>query len=96
MIVVIRHLLICGLVQGVGFRYGFHAAATAAGVTGWVRNRRDGRVEAVIQGTPGQLDAVLRWARRGPPGARVDDVVDTEASGDLAMAYARFELRPTA
>jgi acylphosphatase len=95
MTVHVRHLLISGLVQGVGFRYGLHAAATGAGVTGWVRNRRDGRVEAVVQGTPAQLEAILRWARRGPPGARVDEIVDAEATGYLTMAYARFEHRPT-
>jgi len=91
-----RHLLIRGLVQGVGFRHGLRRAALAAGATGWVRNRRDGRVEAVVRGSPAQLAAVLDWARRGPPGARVDELVDADAAAGDDRAYAGFEQRPTA
>ena len=87
-----RRLVITGMVQGVGFRYAMLAQARLLGVTGWVRNRRDGSVEAVIAGDPAQLEAMLDWSRSGPAGAAVDDVMIEIASGD----YQDFELRPTA
>ena len=87
-----RRLVITGLVQGVGFRYAMLAQARLLGVTGWVRNRRDGSVEAVIAGDPAQLEAMLDWSRSGPAGAAVDNVMIETASGD----YQDFELRPTA
>ena len=87
-----RRLIITGLVQGVGFRYAMLAQARLLGIRGWVRNRRDGSVEAVIAGDPAQLEAMLDWSRSGPAGAAVDDVMIEIASGD----YQDFELRPTA
>ena len=87
-----RRLIITGLVQGVGFRYAMLAQARLLGIRGWVRNRRDGSVEAVIAGDAGQLEAMLDWSRSGPAGAAVDDVMIEIASGD----YQDFELRPTA
>ena len=87
-----RRLLIRGRVQGVGYRYAMVEAARALGVTGWVRNRADGRVEAVVHGAPAQLDAILAWARSGPRGARVDGVDVEPAAGE----FAGFEQRPTA
>lgn len=66
-----RRLVVTGKVQGVGYRDALQAAARARGVTGWVRNRRDGSVEAILQGTPQAIEAVIVWARRGPPLARV-------------------------
>jgi len=86
-----RRLVITGLVQGVGFRYAMLAQARLLGITGWVRNRRDGSVEAVIAGDAGQLDAMLDWSRSGPAGAAVDNVMIETASCD----YRDFELRPT-
>jgi acylphosphatase len=68
------HVVIAGRVQGVAFRYETRSAAGRIGVTGWVRNRRDGSVEAVIEGTRAQVDDMLAWCRRGPALARVDDV----------------------
>ena len=68
------HLLISGQVQGVGFRYELREAAERAGVTGWVRNRRDGRVEALLEGDPAAVETVIAWCRRGPAGARVAEV----------------------
>lgn len=64
-----RHLAIRGRVQGVGYR------ASLLGLRGWVRNRRDGSVEALLQGRPAAVQALIDWARRGPPAARVDEVV---------------------
>jgi len=75
-------VVIRGRVQGVFFRVGCAERARAAGVTGWVRNRPDGSVEALLQGEATAVEAVLAWCRTGPPGARVDaiDVVPTPAS----------------
>ena len=87
-----RRLVITGLVQGVGFRYAMLAQARLLGINGWVRNRRDGSVEAVIAGDPAQLEAMLDWSRSGPAGAAVDNVMIETASGD----FQDFELRPTA
>ncbi|HQR22092.1 MAG TPA: acylphosphatase [Burkholderiaceae bacterium] len=65
------HLLIQGRVQGVGFRYAMCRQAEALGLEGWVRNRRDGTVEAVVVGAPERVDLLHAWAQRGPPGAHV-------------------------
>ena len=86
-----KRLIISGRVQGVGFRYSMAEEAERLGVTGWVRNRRDGTVEAVVDGDPDALDAVLAWARRGPPSARVTGVDVSEAAG----TFEDFEMRPT-
>lgn len=86
-----KHLLISGRVQGVGFRYSMAEEAQRLGVTGWVRNRRDGTVEAVIDGRAAAVETLLAWARCGPPSARVGDVTVSEAGG----TFARFEMRPT-
>jgi acylphosphatase len=87
----VKHLDIFGHVQGVGFRYRFMEEAQVLGVTGWVRNRRGGRVEAVISGTPAAVEALIAWARRGPPAAQVERVDVSPAEG----AFTSFELRPT-
>ena len=87
----VRHLQIFGQVQGVGFRYRFGEQARRLGIAGWVRNRRGGSVEAVIEGTPEAVEALLAWARLGPPAAHVERVEVSAAEG----SYAGFELRPT-
>ena len=69
-----RRLVVHGRVQGVGFRYAMVDAATSTGAHGWVRNRRDGTVEALVQGETAIVDAVIAWCRRGPPAARVTTV----------------------
>jgi acylphosphatase len=88
---VTKRLIITGRVQGVGFRFYAERKARELGIAGWVRNRRDGSVEAVIQGAPGTVETMIAWARRGPPSAVVAEVRVTEASGD----FTEFETRPT-
>lgn len=90
---VARQIRVSGRVQGVGYRVSLQHEARKRGVSGWVRNRRDGTVEAVLQGSPEAVDAVIAWARHGPPGARVTDVLDSAAGEE--PAHAQFELRPT-
>ena len=89
------HLRISGRVQGVGYRYALRSTAQANAVTGWVRNRCDGTVEALLQGGPAGIDTVLAWARRGPPSARVTELTAEAAQGDLDRPYSSFEELPT-
>jgi acylphosphatase len=68
------HIYVTGTVQGVSFRYYTLQEAVRCGVTGWVRNVPDGRVEAVIEGEETAVDRMLAWCREGPRAARVDHV----------------------
>lgn len=88
---VTKRLRMFGRVQGVGFRFYMERKARELNVTGWVRNRRDGSVEAVVQGAPETVDAMIAWARRGPSSAMVSEVRITEGSGE----YADFSMLPT-
>jgi acylphosphatase len=77
--VIRRRVLVHGLVQGVFFRDTVRTHALAASVNGWVRNNRDGSVEAVFEGEPGAVERLVALCRRGPRGARVDRIeVDAE------------------
>lgn len=87
-----RHLAIHGRVQGVWFRESMRQEAERLGVTGWVRNRLDGTVEAVVQGSGEAIEAITRWARHGPRDAHVTSVEVGAAEGD----FPRFEKRPSA
>ncbi|HKU57736.1 MAG TPA: acylphosphatase [Gaiellaceae bacterium] len=69
-----RHVVAYGLVQGVGFRFAVERAARSRGVAGWVRNRADGTVEAVFEGRPEDVEALVDLCRRGPRGADVERV----------------------
>src|SRR6185436_12336242 len=87
----VKHLRIVGQVQGVGYRMGMERKARELGVTGWVRNRHDGTVEALVQGTPEAVEAIIEWARRGPRAAIVTDVRVSEGSGE----FSGFSALPT-
>ena len=76
-----KHLRITGQVQGVRFRAATYREAVRLNVTGWVRNRKDGTVEAVIQGPEKSVAEMVAWAQRGPAGARVDCVDVTLVDG---------------
>jgi acylphosphatase len=87
-----RHLRIRGRVQGVGFRMYMQREAQRLGVSGWVRNRQDGSVEAIVHGEPDIVEALIAWARHGPPSARVTHVDETAADEGT---YEGFEQRTT-
>lgn len=87
----VKRLVIKGRVQGVGFRYALADEAHALGLRGWVRNRRDGDVEAIVAGPAHHIDAIIAWANRGPPAATVSAVRVEPAEGD----FAQFEIAPT-
>ncbi len=76
-----KHLIIAGQVQGVGYRDWLINLARRIGLVGWVRNRRDGTVEALIAGEADAVEEVVRACRRGPRSAVVTEV--TEALADL-------------
>ncbi len=80
-----RRIVVHGRVQGVGFRYATVEAARALGVDGWVRNRRDGTVEALLQGEEDAVERAIAWARRGPPAARVERVDIAEVPNDATI-----------
>ena len=67
-------LVVHGRVQGVYFRDSMRREALNLAVAGWVRNRSDGTVEAAVQGEPADVDAIVRWAHRGPERAQVERV----------------------
>jgi acylphosphatase len=85
-----KRVIVSGRVQGVFFRDTCRRIAGQQGVSGWVRNRSDGRVEAVFEGDPDSVERMVRWARRGPSHARVTavDVTDEPVEGLPA-----FEIR---
>jgi acylphosphatase len=83
-------------VQGIGFRDALRSEALRLGVTGWVRNLTDGSVEALAQGDPAAVAALLEWARRGPPAARVERVERGPPAAEHDRPYARFERWPSA
>jgi acylphosphatase len=85
-----RRAIIHGRVQGVFFRDATRRQAMERGVAGWVRNRPDGTVEAVFEGDPGAVEAMLAFCHEGPRGALVDRV---EVSVEQAEGLAGFEAR---
>jgi acylphosphatase len=98
MVGVMRHVTVRGRVQGVGYRAWVEDEATARHLEGWVRNRRDGSVEAVFSGPEDVVSAMIASCRRGPSSARVDAVQDEAANPDamnLRRAGERFSVLPT-
>ena len=94
----IRHVTIRGRVQGVGYRAWVGHTATSLGLEGWVRNRRDGSVEAVFAGPVDVVEQIIERCRRGPASARVDTVHATDAGADmlkLRHAGDHFSMLPT-
>jgi acylphosphatase len=85
------HLRIDGNVQGVGYRWSLKREAESQGVAGWVRNRPDGSVEAVLHGPTSAVNAVVQWARLGPQGAWVRSV-EVEPVGEVEPLVG-FEIR---
>jgi acylphosphatase len=92
---VTRRLRISGTVQGVGYRESLRYEAHRRGVCGWVRNRLDGSVEALLQGPQEQVDALIAWARHGPSAARVLKVEIESAANEGEQRYLTFERWPT-
>jgi len=91
--VIRRRLVVTGRVQGVFYRDWAVEQARLLGLNGWVRNRTDGSVEALVSGAPEMVGAIIERARRGPPAARVDDVaVSEDTSGEVLCG---LEKRPT-
>lgn len=88
-----RHLVIEGRVQGVSFRDWAVTTARGLGLTGWVRNRRDGRVELLAIGSAEHVGGFVEACREGPSGARVENVHAHDAE---AEPLSDFERRPTA
>lgn len=87
-----RHLIITGRVQGVAYRASMQQEARRLGITGWVRNRMDGNVEALVVGSDEAIAAIIAWAQHGPPAARVDLV---QVEWATAEHYDGFEQRAT-
>ncbi len=85
------HVVVAGSVQGVGYRYTMRMVARETGVSGWVRNLRDGTVEAEVEGTDAQVDEVVAWMAEGPPGSQVTGarVTDAEPIGDSGFDVRR-------
>ncbi|HSI42616.1 MAG TPA: acylphosphatase [Xanthobacteraceae bacterium] len=90
------HILVHGRVQGVGYRAFVEREARRRGLSGWVRNRREGTVEAVFAGPADQVDAMLAACRRGPPGAGVLRIDQAEAGVELRALGAQDGFRTLA
>ena len=82
-----RHVVVHGFVQGVGFRYAVERTARSRGVTGWVKNRADGAVEAVFEGRPEDVEALIDFCRRGPRGAEVERVDVAAESPEIVSGF---------
>jgi acylphosphatase len=92
-----KHLLVTGIVQGVGYRASFEAQAQTLKLAGWVRNRKDGSVEAVVAGNDDAVDRIIVWARRGPSAARVDRLIvgEIDQADSRSIEQDVFTVRPT-
>jgi acylphosphatase len=86
------HIEVYGIVQGVFFRSGTEEKAFNLGITGWVKNRRDGSVEILAEGEKDSLEALLSWCRKGPQGSRVDRVEHSwdDFKGQFSSFYVTY------
>lgn len=94
-----RHCRIYGRVQGVGYRQSLQQVATSLALTGWVRNRRDGSVEAAVCGNEADISKLVEWAKQGPALAKVMRVVVsdiTQPSDTDIPSQTGFVILPTA
>jgi len=91
-----RQIRVRGRVQGVGFRYSLRDEAQRLRLCGWVRNRADGSVEALLQGDEAAVERLVAWARRGPVLARVEALEEQPVEPGFDRAYVGFERWPTA
>jgi acylphosphatase len=89
-VVIRRRVVVRGDVQGVFFREGCRREAQNAGVSGWVRNRADGSVEAVFEGSDEAVKALCQWCRQGPPHARVEQL---DISAEAIVGESDFTIR---
>lgn len=89
------HVIVSGFVQGVGFRHETRRMANTFGLTGWVRNTEDGKVEAVFAGAKDKLDEIIAWCHKGPYLAEVErvDVAWEEAPPKGGGEFSSFEIR---
>ncbi|OAB60105.1 hypothetical protein AY600_10945 [Phormidium willei BDU 130791] len=85
-------VMISGRVQGVGFRYSTQQQALQLGVSGWVRNRRNGTVEALFEGDPTRVQDAVAWCHQGPAAAQIQTV---ETYRDNPQQFSDFEIWPT-
>ena len=85
-----RQIRVSGRVQGVGYRDALCAEAERLGVAGWVRNRSDGTVEALLQGEHSVVEALIGWARKGPPAARVAGLDARPADASPLAGFSRL------
>lgn len=88
---IIRHIIVRGKVQGVGYRAGIAGEAVARHLAGWARNRKDGTVEAVLSGPHDTIAALIETCRRGPGMAQVSAVDDEPADADMLNLRTRGE-----
>ncbi len=91
---VTRQIRVSGRVQGVGYRDALRTEAMRAGVSGWVRNRADGSVEALLQGSAEAVGRILSWASHGPGAARVARLEAGPPALEFNRPYSRFERWP--
>ncbi|MET0210519.1 MAG: acylphosphatase [Burkholderiaceae bacterium] len=90
-------IVVSGCVQGVGYRWSMTQMAQGLGLRGWVRNRRDGTVEALVLGAPDAVNKLVQWAHHGPPAAAVQcvQVSEPDAPDEADRKLDRFTQQPT-